>query len=202
LTNYLFSAGTARGGTGLMAHMLSVHPKVKVVSDPVLALYKAFRNSAVSQSGDAIKEHFDLESPLGDYYFTDDRRRILDLIGSSDLNVEFDQKEWPNLKATLKKRALLASADIVPHIDALSGATYREIFENCLAMLKRVRSGGADLDWIGIHENWTIEFFLPLARAFPSAKFAVVIRDPRAVITSNFREKDKSRIGHLVSYAR
>ena len=69
-------------------------------------------------------------------------------------------------------------------------------------MVSRARSPEDPLDWVGIHENWTIDFFIPLARAFPNAKFYIVIRDPRAVFSSNSREQDKSLVGHIVSYAR
>lgn len=202
MSNYVFSTGTARGGTGLLAHMLSVHQRVKIVSDPFLALYKSFRNSVVMNVADPALKSFDLSSPIGDGYFTQDRRKILDLILNSDMNVKFEQSEWPNLKMFLKKRAALASADIVPHIDSLAGDTYKEIYQNCFSLLSKIRSPEKKLDWIGIHENWTVDFFIPLAKAFENSKFIIVIRDPRAVFSSHLREKDPLVIGHLVSYAR
>lgn len=201
MPNYLFSTGTARGGTGLLAHMLSVNNKVKVVSDPFLALFKSFRNSVVKNDRD-LKYNFDLSSPFGDNYFTVDRRKLLDLILESDVNLDFDKTEWNILKEHLKKRARLASADIIPFINELEGNTYKQIFESCFSMLSKIRSPNINLDWIGIHENWTVDFFLPFAKEFKNAKFIIIIRDPRAVFTSNSREKDKSVIGHVLSYAR
>ena len=50
-----------------------------------------------------------------------------------------------------------------------------------------------------IHENWTPEFLIPLAKTFPEAKFMIVIRDPRAAITSNFKVKELTDRVHAIS---
>lgn len=202
MSQHLFSTGTARGGTGLVAHMLSAHSAVRIASDPLLALYKSLRNAAVRTSSQEYLQAFDIESPLGDGYFTDERRTVLELVQQADLNMPLDAAEWPELKRVLKKRALLASADLVPHMDSLAGDTYREAFESSFALIERVRQSTEPLAWVGIHDNWTVEFFLPLARAFPQARFVIVIRDPRAVFNSNLREPDQSKVARLVSYAR
>lgn len=202
MSQRLFSTGTARGGTGLVAHMLSAHSAVRIASDPLLALYKSLRNAAVRASTQANVQAFDIESPLGDGYFTDERRTVLELVEQADLNMALDGAEWPELKRVLKKRAQLASADLAPYMETLAGSTYREAFENSFAMIEQVRRGAEPLAWVGIHDNWTVEFFLPLARAFPEARFVIVIRDPRAVFNSNLKEPDQSKVTRLVSYAR
>jgi hypothetical protein len=202
MSHPLFSTGTARGGTGLFAHMLSAHSAIRIASDPLLALYKSFRNAAVGAAAQPLMDTFDLESPLGDGYFTAERRMILDLIERADLSLPVAQSEWPRLRETLKRRGLLASADLVPHMDALSGDTYRAAFESSLAMIERARPTTVPLQWVGIHDNWTVDFFSPLARAFPDARFAIVIRDPRAVFSSSLKEPDQTKVGNLVSYAR
>lgn len=203
MTNHLFSTGTARGGTGLVAHMLSAHPKIKIASDPLLGLYKLFRNEVISAAGDFTFESFDPTDPFGDNYFTVERRQMLDLLLNADLGSALPKSALKSLHLSLKNRAKLASADLVPQIEnSIRGETFKEAFANALAMVSRARSPEDPLDWVGIHENWTIDFFIPLARAFPNAKFYVVIRDPRAVFSSNSREQDKSLVGHIVSYAR
>ena len=202
LTNYIFSTGTARGGTGLFAHMLSVNKKVKIISDPMLGLFKSFRNAVIRNCNSPQYENFNSESAIGDNDFTFDRRNILTLLSNSDLNLPFENTEWATLIPSLQRRAALASGDLVENLGSLSGATYLKVFENALSMFSQKRSPNQYLDWIGVHENWAIDFFIPLAKTFPEAKFFVITRDPRAVFTSNSRERDKSVIGHLVSYAR
>ena len=40
----LFTAGTARGGTGLGTNILGVHPNVAISQDPFLGVWKHFRS--------------------------------------------------------------------------------------------------------------------------------------------------------------
>jgi hypothetical protein len=58
------------------------------------------------------------------------------------------------------------------------------------------------LEWVGIHENWTVEFLVPLAAAFPHAKFFIIVRDPRAVIASNIKAANEEDRGQILSYCR
>ena len=43
----LFSCGTSRGGTTFFTRILSVNKQVKMASDPLLPLFRAFRNEVV-----------------------------------------------------------------------------------------------------------------------------------------------------------
>jgi hypothetical protein len=62
----------------------------------------------------------------------------------------------------------------------------------------------ADRAWVGSKEVWTIEFCEALARAYPQARFIVIMRDPRAIICSMLRmaRTDPSQVAHALSYAR
>src|SRR5579883_373760 len=57
---------------------------------------------------------------------------------------------------------------------------------------------------IGIKELWTVDFLPALARWFPTARFLVLERDPRAVIASlaAMATRDPTQKAHAVSYAR
>jgi hypothetical protein len=56
---------------------------------------------------------------------------------------------------------------------------------------------------VGIHENWTLEFFPILARMFPEASFISYIRDPRATLhSSEIDEKDANKHPAVLSMAR
>lgn len=179
----LFIAGTARGGTNLAIMIASVHPEVSLSQDPYLALYKSLRNAAVAPHGIV---GFDLESPLDEYYYFDERMRVMKLVQQADLDLPFDQHELPALKAVLADRMRLSSPRLIPHLDHLSGRTYRELFERGLDIIARGR-GTPDVTWLGFNDNWAAEFFAPLARAFPDARFLIVIRDVRAAVSSHIR---------------
>ena len=63
---YLFTAGTARGGTGVYTNILNTHNSVKIAQDPFLAFWKSYRDNVVLKSH---KEQFTPGSPLGEYYY-------------------------------------------------------------------------------------------------------------------------------------
>jgi len=55
--------------------------------------------------------------------------------------------------------------------------------------------------WVGMKEVWIIEFLTPLARAYPEARFIVIMRDPRAVIASMqaLARSDPSQLAHTIA---
>jgi hypothetical protein len=202
MAKYLFGAGTARGGTGLATRMLSVSPTVEIALDPYLALYKSLRSAAVGKHGsDTLKSNFRGEVPIQDYYFSDTQLQVLDAIWASDLSLPFQANERVSLIEMMKKRSVLSSGDLSPVMSKLDGATYLDWFTNAMNLIIETRKK-PNLSWVGLHENWTIEFFVPLAKSFPDAKFMIVLRDPRAVIASNMKVTDLALKGHILSYAR
>lgn len=202
MTNYIFSTGSARGGTGLVTRMLSVSPVVEIALDPCVDLFRSFRSAVVRQcSSEKLKQSYVSNAPLDDYYFSATDVKLLDMIQDADFSFPFCCDEWPSLLEFLKKRAVLSSADLVPVMAEIQGKTYKAMVENCLTLIQK-RKHAQRLHWTGIHENWTVEFLPALARTFPYAKFFIILRDPRAVVSSNLKVSDASKRGHALSYAR
>ena len=200
--NYIFSTGTARGGTGLLTRMLSVHPKAEIALDPYLQLYRSLRTAIVNdQASEDVRGLYDPASPFQDYYFRPEQLKMLDLIQKASIDIPFDESERLSLTESLKKRAVLSSGDLVEAMDQLKGDNYLDLFLSGIDLIKNTRKK-TDADWIGIHENWTVEFLQPLALAFSEAKFIIILRDPRAVTTSNMKVANEADKGHILSYAR
>lgn len=198
----LFSSGTARGGTNLLTHMLSVHPAVSLAADPCLPLFRSLRNAIARHGLDSGTDAgFDPEAPLGEYFFREGAIRLQDCIQAADLNLPFDSSERQGLCEALAARAALSSAYLVPHLPRLEGQTYRELFEQALQVIAIARRA-TDRQWVGLNENWAVEFFTPLARTFPEARFLVIVRDPRAAIASNRLAPDPAVFAHVLSFAR
>lgn len=184
--------------------MLSTHRAAMVACDPFFPLFPSLRDAIVLSTQDAsTRSSFDPASPLGDYYFGDERLRIMDAIHAGDLRLPFDPHEWERLRETVMRRMRHECADLIPHLDGLLGPTYKEIFDNGLAMIAKGR-GVQSRSWVGFKEVWIVEFFAALARAYPEARFIILLRDPRAVIASMqaMDRLDASQIAHTLSYAR
>ena len=195
----LFVTGTARSGTNLVARMLDAHPEVSVACDPYFPLFHSLRNAALRAAG----LEFDPSLPLEDYYGDATRIARLDAVQAIELSVlPFDPSERDRLLEALAARAAVECADLVPHLGEIEGATYRDLLDSAVALVERKRSGRARLS--GSKEVWAIEFFGPLARAYPDAHFVVARRDPRAVVASMhaLARKDTSQRAHILSYAR
>ena len=196
--NYIFSAGSARGGTGLLTRMLSVNENVEIALDPYLSLYKASKNAIAERAG---LNQFISQAPIPDYYNSNDGLALLDEILDAELDLDFPRNNRNELISSLKNRSSLSSGDISPHMEKLKlDGSISDAFESALSLIKDLRKPKAT--WVGIHENWTVEFLKPLAHHFNEAKFFILLRDPRAVISSNLNVKDASERGQILSYSR
>ena len=200
----LFVTGTARSGTTLLCYMLNANPHVMTAVDPYLPLFRSFRNATIREFGDRnLKADFDPNSSFSDYYFDSDRIKTLDLIQSGVLNISFDQSEWVDFYQTSLSRIRIECADLAPYCEKLRGTTYREIFDSALKIIAEARKA-SKRSWVGFKEVWIIEFFAPLARAYPDAQFVVIQRDPRAVIASMsaLTKRDPTQKAHILSFLR
>jgi hypothetical protein len=196
--------GTARSGSNLLARMLSANGDAMVACDPFFPLFPSLRNVIILSSPDPrLRSSFDPSSPLDDYYFSDEHLRIMDAIQAGDLHRPFDPRDWDRVREAVVDRMKHECADLVPHLDGMLGGTYKQIFDNGLAMIAKGRDA-QNRAWVGFKEVWIVEFFGVLARAYPEARFIVLLRDPRAVIASMqaMDRLDASQTAHTLSYAR
>lgn len=200
----LFVTSLARSGGGLHALMLNVNQNVLTANEPYMELFRSLRNALVRANAPSdLARTFEPASPMQDYYFTDDRIAIMDAVQAGDLETPFDAAEWPVLLAKSEQRAALDAADLIPQMRELKGATYKEMFDNALRIIATTR-GAENRRWVGIKEGWIVELFRPLARAYPDARFMILLRDPRATINSmlGMKGSDRELIAHTLSYAR
>ena len=156
---YIFSSGSARGGTGLLTRMLSVNEEVEIALDPYLSLYKAFKNVIAAKAG---LDQFVSQDPIPDYYHSDDGLALLQEILNAKLEIDFPKDSRDELITSLQNRSLLSSGDISAHMGKLNlDGSISDAFESALYLIKDLRKPKAK--WVGIHENWTVEFLKPLA---------------------------------------
>lgn len=197
---FLFGTGTARGGTGIWMQTLNAHSKISFALDPYLGLFKACRNDIVaSQISLEQLIGFSPEQPLSDYYFDEMLMNVLEAIWASDLDLTCTL-DLSSLLRGMIHRADLDNKDLTPFFETdISGTTYKDLIASSAELVRKTR--GKNPVWYGFHENWTVEFFPALARAFPSARFFIVLRDPRAVQASHCAAESSLR-SSLLSYCR
>lgn len=198
---FVFITGIARGGTSLIGRMVDAHPRLSIAIDAYLPVFRSLRNALLAAEGG--NGGFDPSLPLQDGHFTDRQLRWLDTVLAGDLGVAFDAAELPDLQERFRERASDESADLLPLIDGLGGATYREFIANALALIPAARPDET-AEWIGVKDLWIIDLFPALARGYPDARFVLILRDPRAIVASihGYRPIDPSQCAHTLSVLR
>ena len=196
----LFTSGTARGGTNLLAQILSVNEEISLSVDPFLPLFRQLRNAVLLASDDSEVSGTP-DAPFDDYYFSPIKLRAMHYIQKAKLDIPYDDSQHLSLLEATNQRMMLSSGELVPHLDMLSGRTFIELFASALRIVEKGRNA-EECRWVGFNENWAVEFFAPLARAFPEARFIIILRDPRSSIASALRERDLTRVPHVMSFAR
>jgi len=189
MNNPLFLCGPACCGTNLVKAILGVHPEINLESEPYLPIFRSLRNAIVSGSNNSVLQSFNPKLPLSEYYFFDEKLAIMDLIQSSNLEIEFNPQEFNQLKSDIADRC-----EYVPHLiqylDTLKGSNYKELFISALNILS-LASNNKEFKWSGWLDSWIEEFFPLLAKEFPKARFVLIFRDPRAAIASYKRSFSK-----------
>ncbi len=197
----LFIFGTARSGTNLLAGMLNAHPQVGVMLDPLMPLFRLWRNAALYRAGIAVAPGL----PFQDGYFRAQGTAMLDAVLETDTHHAIAPDELPALTAAVQARMALEHPELAPIMDGWQGDTVDLLLRNALKRFADAIPGPQhDRAWCGIKEVWVSDFLPALAHAMPDARFLLIERDPRGVLASliGLARKDPSQAAHLVSYLR
>ncbi len=200
-----FIFGVARSGTNLVARMLDEHPHATVALDPLLPLFRAWRNQAIAQSSPSLKHEWSPQSPLQDYYFAEDGAAFLDSVLSADDTAIVPEDLLEALLPAVEARAALESPGLAEAFAKWRGGTWRELLADSLRLIcEAAERTGKHIQAVGIKEVWTIEFLRALSRAVPEARFIILHRDPRGVVASQMAmaKKDPTQAAHSISYMR
>lgn len=200
-----FIFGVARSGTNLVARMFDEHPNATVALDPLLPMFRAWRNQAVAQSSPSLKHKWSPQSPLQDYYFTEDGAALLDAVLSADDTAKVPKAVLQTLVSAVEARAALESPDLAMAFAKWHGGTWRDLLSSALRLTREVAEGaGKHIQAVGSKEVWTIEFLCALSRAVPEGRFIILHRDPRGVVASQMAmaKKDPTQAAHSISYMR
>lgn len=198
MSNYLFSTGTARGGTNVMMKSLSVSEEAQLTNDPYLALFKYFRSAVVKKE---LGQDIAVNYPLEDYYYQEAHRDTVRAIYNANLDIAFNDSDREKLIEDILVRVKVSTPVVGPFLSSLKGTNFLELFRQAIdAIAKAYKS--EDASWLGLNENWAIEFFPALARSFREAKFLVIIRDVRAAIFSALKQKDRTKMIQVLSFAK
>lgn len=195
MKNPLFLCGPAECGTNLVKAILGVNKKIHLESEPFLPLFQFLRTEIIKQNSN-YKKSTRYTKPLSEYYFSNKDLELMNIIQNSNLKIEFKKDKLNHLKKQILKRM----NDYVPHlkkdIHNIKGSNFKEIFDNAFKLIDK-HHNKENIKWLGWLDSWVEEFFPILAKAYPSSKFILIIRDPRAALASSNNYYNKKNISSL-----
>ncbi len=198
----IFLTGTARGGTQIVAKMLSANNNINIATGPLLEILRLQRNLILNKfDNKKYPLNFTSKLPFQDYYYSDESIKILDLVMNLSANVKLSKNIWKKHLNIIKKRTSIENQDLVKHLNKIYNPNFAKLISNCFEVLKATRNLEKK-KIIGILDWWIIEMFLPLAKSIKNSKFIVIIRDPRASIASHTKKKYKGSLANSLSFIR
>jgi len=186
---YIFATGMFRSGTTFLGRVLNAHPRFAVASDPYFEFFKAFRNEIYHRYFPGWND----AEPMSDYFLRD-HTQALDEIQQATMDQPIRNQTLPEILKRIAEHGVKYSPLVMPHIQDIQASTYRELWTELVKRLTRVYAKSAD-SIMGCKEVWLEEMIAPFLRTFSGVKCIHIIRDPRAVIASNF-----SKDGSVIKY--
>lgn len=175
----IFVSGMFRSGTTFVARLLNQSDEISFASDPFFAVFKEFRNTLSKENVHKVDPH----APLEDYYFDESKLDFFKTIQ----NTNFKNVKIPDLEY-LKKFTAESS---FPYSELLSKEIHKITADNYGDFLiqgeKLLRQTYGYKRLTGFKEVWANEFTPHICSLFSKdAKVIHIIRDPRAILVSNF----------------
>ena len=88
----IFLTGTARGGTQIIAKMLSANNNINIATGPLLEILRLQRNLILNKfDNKKYPLNFTSKLPFQDYYYSDESIKILDLVMNLSANVKLSK---------------------------------------------------------------------------------------------------------------
>jgi hypothetical protein len=183
----LHVTGMFRSGTTLVARMLNTHSEISLASDPLFEFFKAFRNELFIQNN---IENIDLDAPL-DKNFKSQNAEINKKFENINFDLEVKNTDLVELSNNIKKRSEPFSPIYSSQLKPFFEKNFREILNSTLKTIEKSyhKENGKIL---GFKTVWAEQFTPTLLNEFKNrSKVIFIIRDPRAVIASNYVKTDR-----------
>lgn len=183
-TKMILVTGLARSGTTLLAECLDHHPEMMCIADPMNEFFKGFMRYAYYK---VENEKKNVGYPIDNFFFSGSKlvSRFID-------ETDFNHPIPDYLKAEILERIALRDGEYCPEIveplKHCKATTFDALYLEILQLLFDAY-GEPGTICFGIKTAWCEQLLKPLARTFPNMSFVNIIRDPRAVIASNYQDE-------------
>ncbi len=195
--NQVLVLGMFRSGTTLVSRLLGGHPACRIVSDPYLYFFKAYRDFLASEIGFPVNP----EAPTPHFAFGK-QRQLLEVMESAALAERMPATLQQRIRRDILRWKSRQHPQICSRLGEVSGDTFREFYQGLIELAVDVY-GAEGITVAGTKVSWSEEFLPAMARAFPDMKFVFVVRDLRAVVASQEHQSGEGQGKRpLLFYAR
>ena len=168
-----------RSGTTFIAKTLNSHKNFTIASDAFFSAFKFLRNDFLN-----IKNYHE---PFDDYLYSSKKIKIFDKLQKMKIKEVNFIKNYEKLKKVINKDISNFSPELKNKINLdKNKIRYSVLFKKIFRELFKINKN----KYIGIKEVWLNEFIPVLNDHDKNFKYILIIRDPRAVIASNFASSE------------
>jgi len=185
LSKMLMVTGLARSGTTLLAECVDHHPLIMCVADPMNEFFKGFMRYAYYRVENEKKS---VGYPIDNFFFSGSKR-VSQFIDETDLRHEIPGYLKEEILARIALRDGIYCPEIIKPVQLCQAKSFDLLFLEIMELLYETY-GKRGTVCLGIKTAWCEQLIQPLARTFPNMVFANIIRDPRAVVASNYMSRN------------
>ena len=180
-SNMIMVTGLARSGTTLLAECLNHHPRIMCIADPMNEFFKGFvRYAYYRVEGEKKSAGY----PIDNFFFSGSRR-VSQFLDETDLRHEIPDYLKEEILTRIAFRDGKSCPEIIEPVQRCQAKSFDLLFLEIMELLYDAY-GKPGMDWFGLKVVWCEQLIQPLARTFPNMVFVNSIRDPRAVVASNY----------------
>lgn len=179
--------GLARSGTTLLSECLDHHPKLMCIADPMNEFFKGFMRYAYLK---VEGERKSVGYPIDNFFFSGSQK-VNAFIDSKDLNHPIPEYLKTEILERIAERDGEYCPEIIEPVKLCKATNFEDLFIEILQLLFDTY-GDPGTECYGVKTAWCEQLLKPLSRSFPNMSFVNIVRDPRAVIASNY-QADGSR---------
>ena len=184
----LMVTGLARSGTTLLSECLDHHPRVMCISDMMNELLKGFVRYAYYQVENEKKSD---SYPLDNLFFSGSKK-VIQFINESNLKHKIPAYLRKEIISKTIQRDGGYNPEIIEHIRKCQALSFDLLFLGIMEILYGLY-GKKNLVIFGIKTTWCEQLISPLSNTFPNMVFINLLRDPRAVVASNYMSSENTR---------
>lgn len=178
----LLVTGLARSGTTLLSECLDHHPKLMCIADPMNEFFKGFMRYAYLK---VEGERKSVGYPI-DHFFFSGSQAVSRFVDETDFNHPIPEYLKTEILERIAERDGEYCPEIIEPVKKCKATRFDDLFIEIVQLLFDTY-GEEGTECFGVKTAWCEQLLKPLSRSFPNMSFVNIIRDPRAVIASNYQ---------------